>query len=108
MTRSEKPNGAGAAALLAAGLGVFTIGLMTFLAENLPVWGNALNWWNPVGPPSGKTSIGIIVWLVAWAILHTRYKDADVNLGRATGWTWVLIVLGWLGTFPPMFDLFSR
>jgi hypothetical protein len=103
-----QPNGAGAAALLAAGIGVFATGLMTTLAEASPAWGNALNWWNPVGPLSGKTGVGVIVWLIAWAALHARYRHADVTLDRALTWTWILILMGFLGTFPTFFGLFVR
>ncbi len=101
-------NGAGAAALLAAGIGLFVIGLMTTLASASAAWGSRLNWWSPVGPLSGKTGVGVMVWLVAWIALHARYRDTDVDLGRALRWTWVLILLGWLGTFPPFYELFAK
>ncbi len=107
-TVAGKPNGVAVAALLAAGIGVFVIGLVTTLGEASPGFLNALNWFRPVGPLSGKTAVGVISWLVAWAVLHSRYHHDEVNLGRALTWTWVLILLGWLGTFPPFFDLFAR
>lgn len=105
MNTATKPNGAAAAALLAAAIGVFVIGLMTSLAAASPGWANLLNWFGPVGPLSGKTGVGVIIWLIAWGFLHSRYKDVELNLGRTLRWTWVLVLLGWLGTFPPFFDL---
>lgn len=104
MNIGTKPNGAGAAALLAAAIGVFVIGLMTSLAAASPGWSNVMNWFSPVGPLSGKTAVGVIVWLIAWGFLHSRYKDVDVDLGRTLRWTWILVALGWLGTFPPFYE----
>jgi hypothetical protein len=31
-----------------------------------------------------------------------------MDLGRVTLWTWVLVALGFLGTFPPFFEYFAR
>ena len=96
MNTATKPNGTAAAALLAAAFGVFVIGLMTSLAGASPGWANLLNWFGPVGPLSGKMGVGVIIWLIAWGFLHSRYQDVEVDLGRTLRWTWVLVLLGWL------------
>ena len=70
---AEKPSGPAAAAILAAAVGVFVIGLATNLAEVSADLKNALNWWNPAGPLTGKTGVGVIVWLIAWAVLGPRH-----------------------------------
>ncbi len=103
-----KPNGPAAAAILGAAIGVFTIGVMTTLGEASPRIGSALAWWAPVGPLSGKTGVGILAWLIAWAVLASAYRGKDVDFGKITRWAWVLIVLGLLFTFPPFFDLFAK
>jgi hypothetical protein len=105
---ARQPNGAGAVALLAAAIGVFVIGLMTTLASASPALSNILAWVRPVGPLSGKTGVGLIVWLVSWIFLHARYKDVDVDLRRALRWTSILILLGWLGTFPIFYEMFAH
>ncbi len=105
---ARQPNGAGAAALLAAAIGVFVIGLMTTLAAASPAFANSLAWVKPVGPLSGKTGVGTIVWVVAWIFLHARYKGVDVDLGRALRWTGILVLLGWLGTFPLFYEMFAH
>ncbi len=105
---SRRPNGPAAAAILAAGIGIFTTGLMTTLAEAWEGLKNALIWWAPAGPLSGKTGMGVIVWLIAWAALATAYTGKDVEIGKTIRWAWVLILLGFLLTFPPVFDLFAR
>ena len=105
---ARQPNGAGAAALLAAAIGVFVIGLLTTLATASPALANSLAWTKPVGPLAGKTGVGVIVWLVSWIFLHAHYKDTNVDLGRTLRWTGILVFLGWLGTFPLFFDRFAR
>ena len=60
------PNGAAAAAIVAAGIGVSCFGLLVVLSEALPAIGGALNLITAVGPLSGKVAIALIVWLVWW------------------------------------------
>ena len=104
METARKPLGTAAAALLAAAAGVFVTGLMTTLAEASPGLRNLLVWWRPAGPLTGKTGVGVTLWLVAWVVLHTMYKNREVDLGRVMRWVWILILLGFLGTFPPFFE----
>ena len=98
--------GEAAASFLAGGIGCFIIGLLTTLAEipalvNLK---NALNWWNPAGPLTGKTGVGVLAFFVAWAIAHFTMKDKDVNLKTYVIVAAVLTGLGFLLTFPPFFQ----
>lgn len=106
--QSSKPTGPGAAAVVAAGIGTFTIGLMTSLAEASGSLNNGLNWYNPTGSLSGKTGVGIVAWLLAWVILHTAWKNKNVDFGRVFRWTLTLVILGFLFTFPPVFGLLAR
>lgn len=107
MDAAEKSNGVAAAAILAAGAGVFVLGLMTTLAEISGSLRSALNWWNPAGPLTGKTGVGVIVWLIAWVILHSMYRNRSAKFDRVMLWAWILIFLGFLGTFPPFFEAFA-
>lgn len=100
-------NGPAAAAILAAGIGSMVLGLFVILSEALKSVNNALNFYNPVGPLSGKTIIAIAVWLVAWIILHISWKNKQVNFAGVFTASLILIILGLLGTFPPFFDLFG-
>ncbi len=106
--QSTKPTGPGASAVVAAGIGTFTIGLMTSLAEASASLNSALNWYHPSGPLSGKTGVGVVAWLLAWVILHAALKNKNINFGRAFSWGLALIILGFLLTFPPVFGLFAR
>ncbi len=105
---ADLPNGPVAAALVAGGLGAATIGLMTTLAEASEPIKNSLNWLNPVGPLSGKTGVGIIVFFVSWIVLHVIFRGKNVNFARATTIALILLVVGLLGTFPPFFELFVK
>lgn len=101
------PNGPAAAAILASALGVFVIGLLTTLSEASSGIGSILNWYNPSGSLTGKTGVGIIVWLVSWVILNSQWKERDVNLKSVLNWTAILLVLGFLLVFPPFFEIFK-
>jgi hypothetical protein len=49
--------------------------------------------------------LATIVWLMAWAVLHNRWKARDIAPGRVGAVTLILIALGVLGTFPPVWGL---
>jgi hypothetical protein len=104
----RKPTGPGAAALVAAGVGVFVIGMLTTLAEASPAISSALAWVRGAGPLSGKTGAGVIVWLVTWIVLHAAWKDKNPDLGRTFSWALTLIVAGFVFTFPLFFGLFAH
>jgi hypothetical protein len=101
------PNGAGAAAALAAGIGSFVLGLLTTLSQASKAIGAALNFYGPAGPLSGKTTVAVVVWLVAWAILHGAWKNRQVELSKVSLVAMMLVALGFLGTFPLFYDLFG-
>jgi hypothetical protein len=103
----ELPNGPVMAALIAGGFGPAVIGLNTVLAEASPAFKNALNWWNPAGPLTGKSLVGVIAFFVAWLVLHVSLRNKDVNVLRATTIALFLLGLGLLGTFPPFFEAFT-
>lgn len=106
-TEAVVTTGPAAAAMIAGGIGTLFVGLMTtgaVLSEGLS---NFLNWWNPAGPLTGKTGIGILAWLVSWFLLNTIWKGKDYDLNKAFTVTLTLIVLGLLLTFPPIFEAFE-
>ena len=100
-------NGPAAAALLAAGIGSLALGLFVILAEASKSVNNAFNFYNPVGPLSGKTTVAIVIWILSWMILHSSWKNKQVGFTGVFTVSLILIVLGLLGTFPPFFDLFG-
>ena len=101
------PNGRAAAALLAGGIGCGFLGVIVFLSEVVAPIGTALNWLNPVGPLSGKVIVTIAVFLVSWIGLHFAWRNKDVNFSRIVLIAFVLLVVGIIGTFPPVWHLFG-
>ena len=93
-----------AAAALSVGIGALAFGIAVVASESSPAIAAKLNWYNPTGPLSGKTSIGIIVWLVAWAILSALWKRESVRLRPVLMTSLALIAIGFILTFPPVFD----
>lgn len=103
----DKPEGPIAAAIIAGGVGAVALGLFTTLAEASTSFKDWLDWNTRVGPLSGKTCLAVIVWLVAWAILHVIYRARAFETRRALTVSLVLIGLGVLGTFPTFFQAFA-
>lgn len=98
-------NGAGAAAILAAGIGSFMVGLLAVLADKIPALKSLMIFYKPTGPLSGVTTVAIAGWFAAWVILDARWRKRDVELGRVNTIALVLVVLSLLLTFPPIADL---
>ncbi|MEW5940580.1 MAG: hypothetical protein AB1750_13000 [Chloroflexota bacterium] len=106
---NEKVNGPVAAALLAGGIGSAALGLITFVFELNDKSGFAdfLKWNSGVGALSGKSGLAIIIFFVAWAILHYGWKDKNINFARYSTIAIVLLLVGLVGTFPPFWHLFG-
>ena len=100
------PNGLGAAAILAAGIGCAAIGVLAFAAELSPAFRSLSNFYNPVGPLSGKTTVAIIVWLAAWYVLSRFWRQKTVDIRSVNLTAFILLGIGFLLTFPPFWYLF--
>ena len=105
---TSMPNGAAVAAILAAAIGCAVVGLIIPIAEAFPAIKNLLNWWNPGGPLVGKTSVAVIAYFVSWFVLHRMWKDRDVEFSGIWKVSLVLLAIGFIGTFPLFFELFTR
>ncbi|MGI9518470.1 MAG: hypothetical protein ACR2NP_15550 [Pirellulaceae bacterium] len=101
------PNGAAAAAILASGIGCTAFGVIVVLTEASSDIAGTLTLFQQVGPLSGKVAIALFVWLSAWAVLHKIIGPRQVNLRTTNVVASILIVIGFLLTFPPMFTLFG-
>lgn len=104
---TDKPEGPIAAAIIAGGIGAAALGLLTTLAEASTDIKDWLDWNSDVGPLSGKTGTAIVVWLIAWVVLHAAYRGKPYETRRAFVIALVLIGLGALGTFPIFFQAFA-
>jgi hypothetical protein len=96
------PNGSGAAAILAAGIGSFAVTVLSIAADKYVLVKNLLVFYKPTGPLSGVTTGAIVFWLLAWAILEWRWRKQTVSLKPINVVAFVLLGLSLLLTFPPL------
>jgi len=101
----DLPNGPGAAAILAAGIGSAVLGLFALLGDAFSGIGKFFSFYNPTGPLSGVTISAIVIWLAAWYVLDKKWSARDVNVGRVSAVAFVLLAIGFALTFPPIMDL---
>lgn len=106
-TSVDLPNGPAAAALLAGGIGAAFMGIITTLSEASPAVSSALNWYNPTGALTGKSILSVAVFLLSWVLLYFGMKDRNVNFSRISVLALILLAIGLLGTFPPVFEIFA-
>ncbi|HEX6133491.1 MAG TPA: hypothetical protein VFZ24_05995 [Longimicrobiales bacterium] len=97
------PNGAALAAFLAAGIGAFAMGLVIILNE-IGVF-TAPSLYEPAGGVTGRTAIAVVIWLIAWAVLHNRWKGRDMQARGIHAATLLLAALGIVLAFPPVWSL---
>jgi len=106
----DKPDGPGAAAILAAGIGIFVLGLLTTLnemSEGIHTFLDAFDGDGGVGPLSGKTILATVAYFGSWAVLWVLWRNKDIDLKRTF---WIGLGLGVVGTvlmFPPVFQAFA-
>ena len=96
-------NGAALAAFLAAGIGALALGLIVILNEAGLFSVPAI--YAPAGGVSGRTTAAVVIWLVAWVVLHRRWRDRDLDARRVHGWTVALTLVAVLLNFPPLWAL---
>ena len=99
------PNGPGAAAILAAGVGSLALGVFAFAGDASPTVKHAFDFWSPTGPLSGVTLTAIVAWLAAWFCLSRLWGPRNVNLARVNAASFLMLIAGLLLTFPPFMDL---
>ena len=82
MERAETTNGAGAAALLAAGIGALALAVLADGADHWPALQKLTNFYVPTGPLSGVTTTALGVWLVSWFGLERAWAGRELDLKR--------------------------
>lgn len=101
--RAVIPNGGALAAVVAAGVGAFALGLLV-IANEAGIFA-APSLYGPSGGLSGRSTFAVVTWLVAWRILHMRWRDRDVPVARPLTWALVLVGLGLVMMFPPVWGI---
>jgi hypothetical protein len=103
---SPLTNGSGAAAVLSAGIGCFALAVLAIAGDRSAAIKSALAFYKPTGPLSGVTSVAIFIWLCAWVLLDFRWRRKTMPLAQMSMIAFVLLVLSFLLTFPPIADIF--
>lgn len=103
--REEVANGAALASFLAAGIGAFAVGFFVIVNEAGLFVAPAL--YGPAGGVSGRTTFAAVTWLIGWAVLHRRWKDRQFESSQVHTATLVLIALGIVLSFPPVWRIFA-
>ncbi len=93
--------------LIACGVGSLTLGLMICAAEASGAAKSFLNFYDPVGPLSGKTTLAVVAYVVSWFVLSQLYAKKSLDFGLAIKTTFVLVGLGIVLSFPPVFLLLA-
>lgn len=96
-------NGAAMASFLAAGIGAFAVGFIVILNEAGLFAAPAL--YAPAGGVSGRTTLSAVIWLVAWTVLHNRWKNRQIEARGVPLLSVILMGLGVVLTFPPVWKL---
>lgn len=96
-------NGAAMAAILAAAIGSATLGVLVLLGAARLYSAPAI--YGPAGGLSTRSTLAVLVWLVAWAVLHRRWQNQDVASERIGAWSLALVALSVLANFPPVWAL---
>ncbi len=103
---ADLPNGSGAAAILAAGIGSFLLAVLGLVADRMAGMRALMVFYKPTGPLSGVTTSALVIWLASWAVLNWRWRNRNVALARINCIALALLGLSLLLTFPPVADLF--
>lgn len=103
-TRIDGPPAAG---LIAAGIGAAVLGLFVTWAEASTGMKDFLQWNDRVGPLSGKTVLAAIAYFGSFLVLGLWWRGKTFALRSILIATVILVVLGLLFTFPPIFEAFA-
>jgi hypothetical protein len=94
------------AAILAAGVGCAAFGVLVDAAEASKAISAELNFYNPTGDLSGKSTIAVVVWLIVWAVLHLVWRGKSVSKpGLVMIISIILVLSSLVTTFPKFFGL---
>lgn len=107
MAIAEVATGPAAATFIAGGVGAAALGLIIPLSEAIPAFKTFLTFDKGVGPLAGKTILPMVIFLAVWAVLGFLWRGKESNMRTAITVGIVGLVIGLLGSFPPIYDLFT-
>lgn len=99
--------GSAAAAMISAGIGSLFLGIFTTGAVISSGLKEMLKLYAPTGPLSGKTTFAVVIWLLSWWVLNSRWGGKDYDLDKAFRMLLILLGIALILTFPPVFEAFE-
>ena len=106
----QRHDGPAAAAIVAAGTGIFVLGLLTLLSELSEAvhdFLGSLDFGQGVGPLAGKTILASLSFFIVCATIGLVWRHRDTEIRTMF---WIGLSLGLVGatlTFPPIFTAFG-
>jgi hypothetical protein len=107
-TDNTSPNGGAWAAILAAAVGCAAFGVLTDLSEMSKRISKLFTFHLPTGDLSGKSTLGVVAWLLAWGILHALWSGRQIRRpGAITLISVLLILIASVLIFPEFVELIA-
>ena len=107
MVLAEVANGPAAASFIAGGVASAVFGLIIPLAEAIPAFKTFLTWDKGVGSLMGKALIPSVLFFIVFAVLGVLWKGKNTNIRTALTVGIVGLIIGLIGSFPPVFEAFT-
>jgi hypothetical protein len=118
MEQPPETNGSAAAALISPGIGALLMMISHHIADTqkpFETWLWGLGMWMPgsktgdklygeIGSYSGKATVILVGWLVAWALLHLILRDRTVRPSVLFGLIMVLFMAATVMAWHPLFS----
>lgn len=100
-------DGKALAAFIGGGVTLLAIGILNFLSEMSESIHDALEFYKPVGPYSGKITLGVLCGAIVWVILYYVLKDKEKAESKA-GFIFFIasLLIATLFVFTPFIKLF--
>lgn len=107
-----KPNGAAAAAVLSAAVGLLVLAISQIVTHVSAPINDAVHalgkLWMPgaegIGPYSGKETIALLVWFASWALLHGLWRRRELKLLVVGTIALALIGIATTLIWPPLYE----
>jgi hypothetical protein len=88
---------------MAAAIGAFAMGALVIASEAGLFTAPSL--YGPAGGLSGRSTLAVVAWGVAWAVLHARWRGRSLAVRRIFVATVALVASSVIMTFPPVWQL---
>jgi hypothetical protein len=103
LTRADEGRGSIAAAIMASAVGAVALGTLVLLNE-LELFTSPILF-EPAGGLSGRSTLAVVVWLLAWVGLNRMWRGKYLDFGQVLRVSLILIGLSLLALLPAVWHL---